>query len=147
MRRWVEASQIPTTFDGIVGLLLKEQVHRVCSKELLFFLEEQQPKDIAELVNLAYRYVEVHRSDRKPVNINRNFGGKPNQAPEQTSSQLQIQKQSQTGNKTGYQPRTNPRRCYKRGSPGPKYLVVCMYVLYVGNRCSVDKSIIKLYFS
>ena len=121
LMRWVEVGQIPKTFDGIVGLLLKEQVHRVCSKELVLYLKERQPKDIAELVKLADTYVEAHRYrlDKKPANVNRNVSFRPNQSPGQFSSQQQSQKSSPTaGNRFGKPPSTDPRSCYGCGKTG-----------------------------
>lgn len=60
MSRWTEHSEITQDFDGLKGLLVKEQFLAVVSRELSIFLRERAPKDLQELTKLAETYMEAH---------------------------------------------------------------------------------------
>ncbi|XP_022088287.1 uncharacterized protein LOC110977995 [Acanthaster planci] len=112
--RWVEVAGVPKSFDGLVDLLLKEQIHRVCGKDLSIFLKERQPKDLKELVRIADRYVEAHRS--KPDRKSPIFGNnktRPNQHPNQ--SQPQVQPKSSDKLTRSWR---DSRTCHKCGKVG-----------------------------
>jgi hypothetical protein len=51
---------VPQTFDALKDLLLREQFLLSCGKDLLLFLKERAPKDIAEMSLLAEQYNIAH---------------------------------------------------------------------------------------
>ena len=51
--KWVELSKMGKLFDGLVELMVREQLTDACSKDLSVCLNERSPKTLDELMILA----------------------------------------------------------------------------------------------
>ena len=51
-------------FEGLKSLLIQEQVFDICSKDLLMFVKERQPKKLTEVLTLADQYRDAHTDPR-----------------------------------------------------------------------------------
>ncbi|PIK59722.1 hypothetical protein BSL78_03385 [Apostichopus japonicus] len=60
--RWIELSNSRKTYDGLIDLLLQEQLLNSCSKDLAVFLKERALKDVSKMASLADTYTEAHVS-------------------------------------------------------------------------------------
>ncbi|XP_063959750.1 uncharacterized protein LOC135155081 [Lytechinus pictus] len=78
LSRWIDLSGTQRTFDGVVEMLLKQQLVERGGTSLGLFLKERKPKNISEMTSLADTYVEAHSGHfgitRKNKNDNK---GKP----------------------------------------------------------------------
>ena len=94
--RWVQLADIEETFEGLKGLIVKEQFLTVSEAALTLYLRERSPKGLNELVNLADLYLEarinperrkdkVHSDSRfrrvQPANMVASDGGRQNEGP------------------------------------------------------------------
>jgi hypothetical protein len=51
--RWIEFAQIDKTYEGLLDLLVRDQLIQSCGRELTLFLKERKPKSIEEMADLA----------------------------------------------------------------------------------------------
>jgi len=75
--RWVQLAGIEETFEGLKGLIVKEQFLTVSEAPLTLYLRERSPKDLNELVNLADLYLEARinpgRGNRDKISSDSKF--------------------------------------------------------------------------
>ena len=57
--KWVELAEVEQTFMGMVDLVVCEQFTSSCSKDLLIWLKQSNPKALDELLRLADQYLSV----------------------------------------------------------------------------------------
>ena len=62
--RWVDLCPYEDNFEGLKSLLIQEQVFDICSKDLLMFVKERQPKKLTEVLTLADQYRDAHTYPR-----------------------------------------------------------------------------------
>ena len=62
--RWVDLCPYEDNFEGLKSLLIQEQVFDICSKDLLMFVKERQPKKLTEVLTLADQYRDAHTDPR-----------------------------------------------------------------------------------
>ena len=55
--KWVELAEVEQTFMGVVDLIVREQFTSSCSKDLLIWLKQSNPKTLDELSRLADQYL------------------------------------------------------------------------------------------
>ncbi|PIK41284.1 hypothetical protein BSL78_21861 [Apostichopus japonicus] len=79
--RWMELAKIEKTFEGVIELLVREQLLASCNKELAIFLRERKPHSLSELTFLADQYALAHFRSSQTSNGNRpnNRSYNPNQ--------------------------------------------------------------------
>ena len=58
--RWLELSDTEQTFDGLKGLIVKEQFIDSCPKDLAIHLRERAPETLAKIAKIADQYLEAH---------------------------------------------------------------------------------------
>ena len=51
-------------FQQLADLILKEQIYRVCNKDLVAFLKERNPTSISHMITLAEQYIDAHPTMR-----------------------------------------------------------------------------------
>ena len=61
--RWIDLAGVEKNFDKLVDLVLKEQMFSACSLNLVTFLKESEVTACEDLVRLAERYREAHRTE------------------------------------------------------------------------------------
>lgn len=74
LEKWIELSEVDSTFEGLRDLIVKEQVIDACSKDLAVYLQERSPRDLGELAKFAEQYLkahgkQLHQSDKKPWKV------------------------------------------------------------------------------
>ena len=57
--RWIDLSESPRDFVGIVDLLLREQFINSCSKDMAIFIKERHPKDVKDMAIMASQYIDA----------------------------------------------------------------------------------------
>ena len=57
--RWVEFAHITKSYEGLVDMLMREQILFVCGPELRLFLKERVPTSLDSMVKLADQYCEA----------------------------------------------------------------------------------------
>ena len=57
---WLELSDTKQTFDGLKGLIVKEQFIDSCPKDLAIHLRERAPETLAKIAKIADQYLEAH---------------------------------------------------------------------------------------
>ncbi|XP_071503098.1 uncharacterized protein [Diadema antillarum] len=62
--RWIELSPYNDDVQGLKALLIQDQVFDACSKELLMFVKERQPRNLTEVLSLADQYRDAHMDPR-----------------------------------------------------------------------------------
>ena len=75
--QWVKLSEMESSFEGVVELMVKEQFMNSCSKELPVHLMErnpQRPQSLRELAAIAEQYLTAHNKKLS----NRDFNSKKN---------------------------------------------------------------------
>ena len=71
--RWLELSNTERSFEGLKGLIMKEQFIDSCPKELAIHLRERAPETLVQIAKIANQYLEAHGkhlfspASRKPV--------------------------------------------------------------------------------
>ena len=58
--RWIDLSKTGRTFDGLMDLMLQEQILQSFSKETVVFLRERKFQSVEELVEAGERYRVAH---------------------------------------------------------------------------------------
>ena len=53
-------AKVEESFDGVMGLMVREQFTNACPKELSVYLDERSPKTLDELVAWAEQYLMAH---------------------------------------------------------------------------------------
>ena len=62
--RWIDLSPYNDDFEGLKSLLIQEQVFDTCSKDLLMFVKERQPRKLTDVLTLADQYRDAHTDPR-----------------------------------------------------------------------------------
>ncbi len=65
VNKWVELSKVEKSVKGLVGLIVGEQFVATCSSGLATFLTEHSVKDLAELGQVASRFLEARGKSMK----------------------------------------------------------------------------------
>ena len=60
LSKWVKLAKVEESFDGVVELMLREQLTNACPEELPVFLNERSPKTLDELATWADQYLMAH---------------------------------------------------------------------------------------
>ena len=68
--RWVELSRYENDVEGIIHLVISEQLLNTCGNSLSLFLKERFPLILSESINLAEGYVLAHGGFHANVNSN-----------------------------------------------------------------------------
>ena len=90
--RWIELSETPKTFDGVVDLYLKEQFIGACSKDLALFIKERHPKTCKEMTDIATQFLDARGGWGSAANSKTSqkgqssSGKKPHTQPNHSSS-------------------------------------------------------------
>ena len=58
--RWIDATKIPQTLNGLKNLLIKEQFLTACDLKMAMYLREKEVADNTELAKTAERYMDAH---------------------------------------------------------------------------------------
>ena len=58
--RWIDATKIPPTLNGLKNLLIKEQFLTACDLKMAMYLREKEVADNTELAKTAERYMDAH---------------------------------------------------------------------------------------
>ena len=61
--RWIDMARIEKTFEGLVDLILKNQLAFICTKELELFLKEREPESLEQASKLADQFKEARYTD------------------------------------------------------------------------------------
>ena len=60
MLRWLEMSNAERSFEGLKGLIVKEQFIDSCTRELAIHLRERAPETLVQIAKIADQYLEAH---------------------------------------------------------------------------------------
>ncbi|KAK0045101.1 zinc finger protein [Biomphalaria pfeifferi] len=80
MRRWHTLSELPETFDGLVSLILAEQLLECMRNDFKIFVREQQASASADIASAADRYT-IARKGVKDVKSETSASDKPEDKP------------------------------------------------------------------
>ena len=58
--KWLNLAGFKRDFEGLEQIILMEQFHNSCSKDLSTFVQEQKPENLNEIAKVADRYIEAH---------------------------------------------------------------------------------------
>ncbi|XP_072180111.1 uncharacterized protein [Diadema setosum] len=64
--KWLTLGGFQRSYDDVVEIMLIEQFHRSCSKELSMFVREHKPTTLKELARVADRFLEAHSGWNQP---------------------------------------------------------------------------------
>ncbi|XP_072174277.1 uncharacterized protein [Diadema setosum] len=64
--KWLTLGGFQKSYDDVVEIMLIEQFHRSCSKELSMFVREHKPTTLKELARVADRFLEAHSGWNQP---------------------------------------------------------------------------------
>ena len=92
--QWVKLSDVETSFEGVVEVMVKKQFINSCSKELSVHLMERKSQSLRELAAIAEQYLTAHNKklSSRDFNAKKSIGtpspeGKiPNVSPTTTES-------------------------------------------------------------
>ncbi|PIK47158.1 hypothetical protein BSL78_15966 [Apostichopus japonicus] len=76
LTRWVELTNTTKSYEGLCGLMLKEQLFNGFNRDLGVFVKERQPKSLEDVAKLADQYIEAHgknwgkKVDKRPAAVN-----------------------------------------------------------------------------
>ena len=76
LMRWIELSKTTESFEGLRGLIVKEQFINSCPKELAVHLRERAPESLDQIAKIADQYLEAPGKHL--------FNPEKNEAPEET---------------------------------------------------------------
>ncbi|KAJ8044259.1 hypothetical protein HOLleu_11669 [Holothuria leucospilota] len=116
LTRWIELSDTEKTYDGIIDLLLKEQLLNSSSKELSIFLKERNPKLASSMAKLADTYMEAHAVYDKQGKKRQNFNYRPFKKG-QPNQKEPTEGQPAKGEQAKAKPK-DPRACFVCGKSG-----------------------------
>ena len=68
--QWVKLSDVESSFEGVVELMVKEQFLNSCSKELSVHLMEWKPQSLREFAAIAENYLTAHDMKLSSQNFN-----------------------------------------------------------------------------
>lgn len=126
LQRWVELSKCSRTFDGLVDLLLRQQLVEKGGQDLSLFLKERKLKSVSEMVGFADMFVEAHGgrgwSSKKPYQDVRR---------QKAPSGIPVPKANSEG-KRGNEQRPPPS---VRRQVGPCF--ICNQMGHLASRCRV----------
>ncbi len=58
--KWLDASKVGKTYDGVSSLMIREQFLRRCHADLAAYLREKKLTDVSELAKSAQVYIDAH---------------------------------------------------------------------------------------
>ena len=70
LTRWMKLGGVEEDYDGLRGLVIREQFLNTCNSDLATYLKERDCKTLDEMTKLAERYLEAHGgklSDKKRI--------------------------------------------------------------------------------
>ena len=70
--QWVKLSDVESSFEGIIELMVKEQFANSCSKELSVHLMKRKPQSLRELAAIAEQYLTAHNKKLSSRDFNAN---------------------------------------------------------------------------
>lgn len=58
--RWIELSETEKSFEGLINMLLKQQLIEKGGPSLAMFLKERKPQSVSEIISFADTFFEAH---------------------------------------------------------------------------------------
>lgn len=109
LTRWIELAKVDRTYEGLLDLLLRNQILQSCGRDLVLFLREHTPENIEDLAKLADIFLDARG------NYSRNIRQLP-----RTNAKVRVPNSgNQINHPNTFAARQNAsqRRCYKCNSP------------------------------
>ena len=106
LAKWMSLGKIPTTYEALKDLVVREQFMKAVDKDLYMYLREKTISTSQQMVDFAARYMQVHHSSlgtKKSFNVsssNANRVSNPSPKPGETKAQVQCKKCLQYGHAT-----------------------------------------------
>ena len=111
--RWIDMASIEKSYEGLQDLILREQLTFICSRDLVLFLREREPKSLEQASKLADQYKEARNVDIVSLTYKNNERSRSRSNSESRSrSRSPLRRGPNQGNQ-GY-PRV---RCFNCGCP------------------------------
>ena len=82
--RWIDATKVPQTLNGLKNLLIKEKFLNACDLKMAMYLREKEVADNTELAKTAERYMDAHcmltmkTAKSQPQEVKRDKNGQQN---------------------------------------------------------------------
>ena len=132
--RWVKLSDMESSFEGVVELMVKEQFINACPKELSVHLMESKHKDLRELAARAGQYLTAHnrKLSSRDVSAKKSVGaprleGKIPDISSTTKGNIKCFNCGKVGHRASecfskIQERNPKRYCYRCGGMGHTFM-------------------------
>ena len=132
--QWVKLSDMESSFEGVVELMVKEQFINACPKELSVHLMESKHQDLRELAASAGQYLTAHnrKLSSRDVSAKKSFGaprleGKIPDISPTTKGNIKCFNCGKVGHRASecfskIQERNPKRYCYRCGGMGHTFM-------------------------